>query len=193
MNCVFMWWEQKHFFRKKRGPETSFSEWVFYCNEFGWHKIFPIRLDLAGMHLPRKTIPIAAALSRGNEIVAYVVPLSAAKPESSDCAGDIARSPKKNRTIMTQSVNWILNSCNKFLRNSFLRKFKCSQKLGNSSTRHSLFKFKFVYVWYFCLVLLQIKASPDIHLIYYAKWLNYGIGPLKWCKQKQFSSHRRRQ
>lgn len=35
-------------------------------------------------NLPRNTIPIACAFSRGNEIVAYVVPLSAAKPESSD-------------------------------------------------------------------------------------------------------------
>lgn len=43
---------------------------------------------------PRNTNPIACALSRGSDIVAYVVPLSAAKPESSDCAGDIARSPK---------------------------------------------------------------------------------------------------
>lgn len=50
---------------------------------------------IVGMHLPRNTIPIATAFSRGNEMVAYVVPLSAAKPESSDCAGDIARSPEK--------------------------------------------------------------------------------------------------
>ena len=46
------------------------------------------------IHLPRNTIPIAWAFSRGNEMVAYVVPRSAAKPESSDWAGDMARSPK---------------------------------------------------------------------------------------------------
>lgn len=47
--------------------------------------------------LPRKTIPIACAFSLGNDIVAQVVPLSAAKPESSDCAGDIARSPEEKK------------------------------------------------------------------------------------------------
>lgn len=47
--------------------------------------------------LPRKTMPIACAFSLGNDIVAYVVPLSAAKPESSDCAGDIARSPERRK------------------------------------------------------------------------------------------------
>lgn len=52
-------------------------------------------------NLPAKTIPIALTLSRGNEIVAYVVPRSVANPESSDWAGLIARStiiykPKRN-------------------------------------------------------------------------------------------------
>lgn len=55
----------------------------------GWIS-FSSRFHLSD--LPRNTIPIACAFSRGNEMVAYVDPLSAAKPESSDCAGDIARS-----------------------------------------------------------------------------------------------------
>lgn len=36
-------------------------------------------------------IPIDCAFCRGIEIVAYVVPRSAANPESSDCAGLNAR------------------------------------------------------------------------------------------------------
>lgn len=73
-----------------------FSKWIFLLQRFKNEekKCCGFRINLCvGMHLPRNTIPIAAAFSRGNEIVAYVVPLSAAKPESSDCAGDIARSP----------------------------------------------------------------------------------------------------
>lgn len=42
-------------------------------------------------------MPIACAFSRGSDIVAYVVPRSAAKPESSDCAGLIARSPARRK------------------------------------------------------------------------------------------------
>jgi hypothetical protein len=41
-------------------------------------------------------IPIDWAFCRGIEIVAYVVPRSAANPESSDCAGLNARPVKMN-------------------------------------------------------------------------------------------------
>lgn len=51
------------------------------------------------IHLPRNMIPIACTFSRGKEIVAYVVPLSAARPESSDCAGLIARSTETKKII----------------------------------------------------------------------------------------------
>lgn len=44
---------------------------------------------------PANVIPIFVVLSLGNVKVAYVVPRSGAKPESSDCAGLIARSTAK--------------------------------------------------------------------------------------------------
>ena len=43
-------------------------------------------------NLPANVMPIFVVLSRGNVMVAYVVPRSGAKPESSDCAGLMARS-----------------------------------------------------------------------------------------------------
>lgn len=49
-------------------------------------------------------MPIVDALSLGNDIVAYVVPRSAARPESSDCAGLIARSPKISMQNKTKKL-----------------------------------------------------------------------------------------
>jgi hypothetical protein len=69
---------------------------------------------------PANIMPIACAFSRGIDIVAYVDDLSAASPESSDCAGLIARSPlteiKWNRIIdkylffLLPSINLIFSS-----------------------------------------------------------------------------------
>lgn len=47
---------------------------------------------------PANVIPIFVVLSRGNVMVAYVVPLSGAKPESSDWAGLMARSTRFHGT-----------------------------------------------------------------------------------------------
>lgn len=64
------------------------------------------------MKIPESTMPIVDALSLGSDIVAYVVPRSAARPESSDCAGLIARSPisfrQKKEEVLIYLFLWVI-------------------------------------------------------------------------------------
>lgn len=60
--------------------------------------------------LPAKMMPIDTQFCLGIEMVAYVEPRSAASPESSDCAGLIARpsnreTAKKNRLKPAHNVS----------------------------------------------------------------------------------------
>lgn len=66
-------------------------------------------LRLLHPNSPTNVMPILCALSRGSVIVAYVVPRSGARPESSDCAGLIARSTEnREKEKIIKYFSWLL-------------------------------------------------------------------------------------
>lgn len=72
---------------------------------------------VALVNSPAKMIPIDWQFCRGMEIVAYVEPRSAARPESSDCAGLIAlpwETAKKN-IIRWKLMTQIASQCNRIV------------------------------------------------------------------------------
>lgn len=65
--------------------------------------------------LPAKIIPIVWELSRANVIVVYMVPRSAAKPESSDWAGLIALSTMYEKKNIKKNIINEFNSTKYFV------------------------------------------------------------------------------